>query len=175
MRTRTFAPALVLAAAIGCGAPDGTGPAAGSIRLSHAAGTGPVVTGSGHTNLGLTEELREFTFHAVRAADGSAKGSYKIERTDNGQYLITDVTCASVSGDTAWVGGIIAETNIPIIVVGSVSYFFAVDNGEGAGGVPDRISLARINDRDGEDILFCTQRPALLPTLAVAKGNVQVR
>jgi hypothetical protein len=132
------------------------------------------VTGSGHTNIGLTDDLREFTFHAIEHPDGSVTGSYKVERTDNGQYFIVDVTCLSVEGNTAWVAGRIVETNIAVVRVGTVSYFFAIDNGEG-GDTPDVISIARINDRDGADVEFCTTHPLLLPRLVVANGNVQVR
>jgi hypothetical protein len=132
------------------------------------------VTGSGHTNIGLTDDLREFTFHAIEHPDGSVTGSYKVERTDTGQYFLVDVTCLSVVGNSGWVAGRIVETNIATVRVGTVSYFFADDNGEG-GDTPDVISIARINDRDGSDVEFCTTHPRRLPTLVIAEGNVQVR
>lgn len=85
-----------------------------------------------------------------------------------------DVTCMSVAGNQAWVGGIISRSDDPAVIVGTVSYFRAIDNGEGS-GLPDQVSPARINDRAGEDILFCTQQPTGLPLRNVEHGNVQIR
>ncbi|HXV86560.1 MAG TPA: hypothetical protein VD793_07665 [Gemmatimonadales bacterium] len=129
------------------------------------------VVGSGHVE--QSAGLREFVFHALQDADGNAKGSYTIT-LPSGVFLTVNVTCMSVVGNTGWVAGRIAETNSSAIRVGSVSYFYAIDNGEGD-GVPDRVSAARINDVDGEDVLFCANRPLLLPSLTVTDGNVQVR
>jgi hypothetical protein len=39
----------------------------------------------------------------------------------------------------------------------------------------DRASGVRLNDLDGEDIRFCTDRPLVLPATDIAHGNVQVR
>ncbi|HEX9581765.1 MAG TPA: hypothetical protein VF970_11730 [Gemmatimonadales bacterium] len=130
------------------------------------------VIGSGH--LAQTAGLREFVFHALQDSDGNAKGSYTITLA-SGVFLTVNVTCMSVVGNTGWVGGIIAETNSSAIRVGSVSYFFAVDNGEGDGDPADRVSSARINDADGQDLVFCTDRPLLLPSFDITDGNVQVR
>jgi len=132
------------------------------------------VTGSGHSFVGLTEDLREFTFHAVEHPDGSITGSYKVERTDTGAYFITEVSCLSVDGNVAWVGGHIVETNIATVRVGTVSYFWAEDGGEGD-DTQDIVSVARINDAAGRDVEFCTNRPKILPPIAVAVGNVQIR
>jgi hypothetical protein len=132
------------------------------------------VTGSGHSNIGLTDDLREFTFHAVEHPDGSVTGSYKVERTDTGAYFIVDVSCLSIVDNVGWVAGHIVETNIATVRVGSVSYFWAKDDGEGA-DAQDIVSVARINDRAGADVEFCTTHPKILPPIAVAQGNVQIR
>ncbi|MEX2151975.1 MAG: hypothetical protein WD825_01475 [Gemmatimonadaceae bacterium] len=168
---------VVAAALFGCG--DGSSPTAPRIAQT-GSGTalaqsgGAMVTGSGHVPVGMTDDLREFTFHAIEHQDGTVSGSYKIERTDTGAYFVVQVTCLAVVGNTGWVAGIISETNAPGVSVGTVSYFWARDNGEGDGAQPDIVSLARINDRAGEDQLFCTNRPLLLPQLTVQRGNVQV-
>lgn len=80
----------------------------------------------------------------------------------------------SVVGNKGFVAGHIVETNIATVVVGSVSYFWAVDNGEG-GDAQDVVSIARINDRQGADVEFCTTRPERLAAIPVEFGNVQVR
>src|SRR5829696_5133674 len=90
------------------------------------------VVGSGHVPVGLTDDLREFTFHAVESPDGSVSGSYQVERTDTGIFFTVDVTCMSVVGDTGFVAGIISATNSPAVRVGTISYCWAVDNGEGS-------------------------------------------
>jgi hypothetical protein len=133
------------------------------------------VVGSGHIPVGLTDDLREFTFHAVESPDGSVSGSYKVERTDTGIFFTVDVTCMTVVGDTGWVAGIISETNAPTVRVGTVSYFWAVDNGEGENALADVVSTARINDRPESANEFCTQRPRILPPNNVQFGNVQIR
>lgn len=135
------------------------------------AAVGHLVAGSGHVE--TAEGLREFTFHAVEAPDGSVGGSYKIV-LPNDLFFEADVTCLSVDGNTGWVGGVIRETNAGIIVVGSTSWFYAIDNGEG-GSEPDVVSIAAINGAEGADIDFCEDQPLGLPPLTVTDGNVRVR
>lgn len=170
---RSACPAILTLAALslaGC-TEDASPPLAPDIQLS--AGLESAVTGSAHIASGTG--LREFTFHATRKEDGSANGSYKIEFTATGLYFIVSVTCMAVEGNTGWVAGIISESTLPIVQVGTVSYFYAIDNGEGGQAAPDRVSIARINDVAGEDQVFCTQRPLLLPAFDIQQGNVQVR
>jgi hypothetical protein len=131
-----------------------------------------LVTGSGHIDAG--DGVRNFTFHAVLRPDGSVSGSYQILRTDLGTEFSVDVTCLSIVGNQAWIGGIIASTNDPVVRVGTVSYFYAIDNGEGSDVPADIVSLARINDLAGRDVEFCTTRPTLLPPRTVQMGNVQI-
>jgi len=168
-RASVLATALALAA---CDLPTGEQHVTAPL-FNQGAGQEHAVTGSGHVPSG--DGLREFTFHAVRNVDGAARGSYKIEFTATGLFVLVDVTCLSVVGNTGWVGGRIVDSNIPVVRIGTVSYFYAIDNGEGAGAAPDRVSVARLNDVDGEDIRFCTDRPLLLPAFDVQSGNAQVR
>ena len=141
--------------------------------LLSAAAQPNVVTGSGHIEAG--DGLRNFTFHAIKRPDGSVEGSYRILRTDLSTEFAVDVTCLTVVGNRAWVAGIISYADSPGVLVGTVSYFYAIDNGEGDGASPDIVSLARINDRAGEDQLFCTILPTILPPRAVQLGNVQIQ
>lgn len=131
------------------------------------------VTGSGHIPFGSGQ--RVLTFHAQDGGNGAASGSYRVNLTAPGLFFEVDVTCVSLVANTAWVAGQISATNAPFIQVGSVSYFYAIDNGEGAGAAPDIVSTARINDVAGEDTRFCTERPLLLPSFPIEQGNVQVR
>lgn len=164
---RSFSLALLLAAA-SCA--EGPGPSAPEVSFSVQA-PGHLVAGSGHVAQGAG--LREFTFHAVERPDGSVTGSYKIV-LPNGLFFEADVTCMSVAGNTGWVSGRIRETNAGIVVVGSLSMFYAIDNGEG-GETPDVVSLAALNMPEGTDIGFCEEQPLILPPLTVTDGNVGVR
>jgi hypothetical protein len=159
--------ALSLAA---CGPDSASLPSAPDPLL--AAGRESAVTGSAHVPSGTG--LREFTFHATRKSDGTVRGSYKIAFTATGLYFVVSVTCMVVEGNTGWLAGIISETNWPVIQLGTVSYFYAIDNGEGGQAAADRVSSARINDAAGEDLRFCEERPLLLPSFDIQEGNVQV-
>ncbi|MGH7713715.1 MAG: hypothetical protein ACREOG_20700 [Gemmatimonadaceae bacterium] len=157
----------------GCDSPVGRA-LSPSMLSAHSTSADPlVVTGSGHIEAG--DGLRNFTFHAMLRPDGSVEGSYRILRTDLSTEFAVDVTCLSVVGNQAWIGGIISASGSPGIIVGTVSYFYAIDNGEGDDAQPDIVSLARVNDRAGEDLLFCATRPTLLPPRTVQFGNVQIR
>ncbi len=133
----------------------------------------PHATGSGHVDFG--SGLREFTFHAKDQGDGTAGGSYKVELTSLGLFFEVDVTCMATEGNTAWIAGVISDTNAGFVQVGSVSYFYAIDNGEGSDAAADIVSTARINDVEGEDLRFCEDRILLLPSFPIQYGNVQVR
>lgn len=138
--------------------------------LAAVAASGHRVVGSGHVQSEAGQ--REFTFHAVEHPDGSVGGSYKIV-LPNGLFFEADVTCVAVDGDTGWVAGTIRDTNAGIVVVGSRSMFYAIDDGEGAGAA-DVVSLAAFNQPEGTDLAFCDEKPLELAPLQVTDGNVQV-
>ena len=114
-------------------------------------------------------------FNARLYADGSAAGSYFYHAVAVDQWLHVDVTCMSLVGDDqAFVAGIIRDAFLPALV-GTVSYFYTKDNGEGANALPDEVSLVRANDVPEAAQEFCTEQPTLLPNREVLHGNVQVR
>ncbi len=135
--------------------------------------TGPFhrVVGSGHVQ--QAAGLREFTFHAVDRPDGTVAGSFKVV-LPSGLFFEADVTCLSVDGTTGWVGGVIRATNAAVVIVGSVSTFYAIDGGEGQAAT-DIVSIAAFNGAAGADLAFCANRPLALAPLTVTGGNVQVR
>lgn len=147
-----------------------TGPVTPSFGVD---GLPTVVSGSGHIEAG--DGLRNFTFHAMKRPDGSVAGSYQIRRTDLGVGFTVDVKCLTVVGNGAWVGGIIASTTQAGVNVGTVSYFYAFDNGEASNAPPDIVSIARINDVPAALEEFCTELPQILPPRNVQFGNVQIR
>ena len=128
------------------------------------------VLGSGHVQ--QAAGLREFTFHVVDGPEG-AQGSFKIV-LPSGLFFEADATCIAVDGNTGWVGGVIRATNAAVVVVGSVSTFYAIDGGEGS-AANDVVSVATFNGAAGADVAFCANRALALAPLAVTGGNVQVR
>jgi hypothetical protein len=161
--------ALVLAlAAASCSEPNA--PAMNPLASLDQGAPSHHVLGSGHVAQG--GGLREFTFHVVDGPDGTA-GSFKIV-LPSGLFFEADATCFAVDGNIGWVGGVIRATNAGIVVVGSVSTFYAIDGGEGD-GANDVVSVATFNGAAGADVAFCANRPLALAPLAVTSGNVQVR
>jgi hypothetical protein len=146
-------------------------PSVETVRAAAAAARHHVV-GSGHVQ--SAAGFREFTFHALAHPNGTVLGSYKVVLA-NGLFFEADVTCLSVVGNTGWVGGAIRATNAAAVVVGSGSMFYAIDNGEGAGGTADVVSVAAFNAAAGADLAFCADQPLALGPLTVTDGNVQVR
>jgi hypothetical protein len=133
-------------------------------------------TGSAHRIRPLPDgELWVLTFSARKFADGRVNGEAHVDRHDLGVSWSIDVTCLSVVGNTAWIGGIMRNSKGGLPVDGAISYFYVIDNGEGDNAAVDRASAVRVNDVAGEDIAFCSSRPLLLPASDIAHGNVQVR
>lgn len=160
---------------IGCGpdSPVAVQPDAVAPALSSHAGVVAQAAGSGHT--AFAGGLRVFTFTAQRHEDGTADGRFRIGLNAIDAWFSADVTCLSTDDSTAWVGGIIAATNVPDLVqVGSASEFYAVDNGEGSADAADIVSTATFNGAPGTELAFCADQPLALPPRTVEEGNVQV-
>lgn len=169
--------ALVLVAA--CGGDSLTEPASiGSLLDPDASvvagqGTPSVVaraTGAAHREVADKPVLLNFS--ATKRGDGTVSGSYYYQSVFNHVSIHVDVTCLTVQGNRAWVAGIISRSSIDALV-GTVSYFYATNNGEGV-GTSDEVSLVRAGDVAGQDLVFCEELPILLPNREVLHGNVNV-
>lgn len=172
-------PVLIVAAALAvasCGAATPVAPSAvaGSAVAASSAGGASVLHGDFSTPSGAGR--RVVTLHAVQTPSGVVNGGYRIDFTATNVFIEVTATCLVTEGNTAWVGGTISATNSPAIVVGSVSYFYAIDNGKVNDGLsPDVVSTARINDAQGRDIEFCTLKLLQLPRLVGLEGDVSVK
>jgi len=157
----------------GCQMADGpAGPSADFAATATPAGVVASASGSAHRI--RNGELGVLAFNAERRADGTSTGQVRLDRKDVNVSFNVDVTCVSVSGNTAWIGGIIYNQSGDLARDGTVSYFYVIDNGEGANAPPDVVSAVRINDRAGEDQAFCNTQPLLLPSAPIDLGDIQV-
>jgi hypothetical protein len=139
-------------------------------------GSGPVVqsaTGAGHFTVG--GELRTFSFTALRYADGTVQGEYELLSRLTGTRIHGDVTCLSVVGNQAWIGGVQEHSNNPAILPGGENGFRVADNGEGANDPPDQMSLMFVNAAPGFAQAYCNARPPAPALNPIEAGNIQVR
>lgn len=159
----------------GLGCADHADPVgAGSIQPRTSLGDGVIASASGGAHRIRSDELWVLSFNAVQPANGKTTGNYHVDRQDLGVKFDVDVTCMAVRGDTAWIAGIIRKVDGPVVVEGTISYFWMVDNGEGGEAV-DQASAIRINDLPGRDQEFCDLRTKILVLSPIDRGNLQVR
>ncbi len=159
-------------ATLGCErSPDVAGPlfgVAGANRVVQS------VTGSGHFTSG--GEFRTFAFNAVRRADGTVTGEYQGHNRAADVHWHGNVTCFTVIGNQAWIGGTTETSSDPnLIVPGTQSGFRVADNGEGRNTPPDQISLQFINAGAGFANAYCGAAPPAPALNDVQAGNIQVR
>lgn len=132
-----------------------------------AAGNTASATGSGHFHIG--DELRTFSFSAVKNAVGNARGEGELHNRAQDLALHLKINCLSIVGNTATVTGKISDSNNPALI-GLDFYFKAADNGEGANAPPDEISLVFFFFGPGPT---CSTNLAV-PLIAIEGGNIQV-
>ena len=101
-----------------------------------------MITGSGHyvtPPVGVDPgNNRVFTMHAQKMADGTVTGSFI--RMVHSQGMAPEkatgtITCFTIVGNTAWIGGFVNEEGQPDIA------WQVVDNGEGKWADPDQVGL----------------------------------
>lgn len=176
---RLWSAVIAVGAGLACETPAGpSGDVAGTAVLTGglAASQAVVARATGSAQRDALGQPVLLNFSAVKHGDGSVTGSYHYRAlgADPVQWLKVRVTCMTVvDGNKAWVAGITEDAFLPQLI-GRVSYFYAFDNGEGAGADADIVSLVRAGDVDGEDQLFCDELPTVLPNRVIVRGNVQI-
>jgi hypothetical protein len=117
------------------------------------------------------------TFVANKLADGTVSGRFHADAKYLNARFDARVTCLTVEGDHAWIGGIIESSATPLVQPGLASYFYVIDTGEGAIKAIqlDIVSALRINDTPGSEQTFCAEHATTLPSRRTEDGNVQVR
>ena len=117
------------------------------------------------------------SFTAKKHADGTVDGRMHVDVKRLDARIDVRVTCLSIEGNTAWVGGIIESTSSPLIGVGLATYFYVIDMGEGAIGAiqQDIVSALALNDTPGNELAFCDAKETTLASRRIEDGNAQVR
>ena len=178
MRRLTVVAAFLLAACDGSAVLP-TGPSAPeSARFAASNGNGIVQSATGGAQRFTAGKFFILSFQANKHADGTVSGRYHVDAKAANVKFDVVVTCLSVVDNRAWVGGIIENSDSPIVVNGSSSYFYVIDNGAGAnGGVnpPDIVSGLLLNDEPGAELQFCNDQELVLPSRPIDDGNIRVR
>ena len=194
MRAHRFVKGLVLTAVL---AAAGSGGRVVAIESkSPATGNGIVLLATGGGKSFVTSPppaigTAKFSFVAVQLEDGTARGVFRMVRQRAGFNVDFTgiVTCMAVDPAThrAWIGGIVASNDsddpnhtLDIHAPGQDVWFRVVDNGEGAGDLPDRSSVYGFKGAAGVNTSaeYCALK--LWPAgdanaFEVTHGNIQVR
>jgi hypothetical protein len=171
MRRRLLTTTITLSVLVGVLA--GTIPAAG-------ADTNPSASGGSHLTVhdvfGLdTLVLQAFGFSAHLTRDGSADGWFQYRHVEDGTPFTAGgpVTCLTVIGTDAWIGGTITQSSDPTLV-GLGAWWHVTDNGQGAGSSPDITTFLGVGSLD-DTAVFCADHPPFRFPFPIDGGNIQVR
>lgn len=191
IRTLSVLSALVATALVACdGAPDIAAPAlqadAGNASV---AGLEASATGSGHLHYS-DNSIRAFAISAVKHADGSVSGQYQLTLAplrffqDLGiapPIILAHgtVTCMTVVGNSAYIGGTVDSGENLDLVVGTDLSGVAIeliDNGNGSSADADQISSAAFYGPGsvGSPQTYCDD-PAPGTVFPIQQGNITVR
>ena len=118
--------------------------------------------------------LEKYTQSAIRHADGTFSGEFELKSEQGtGLRIHGDVVCFKVIGNTAYLAGVIDQSDDPEgAPVGSYVLWSVVDNGEGANSPPDLTSDFYVLPPDLV-ALQCTEGIDL-GAFPVVNGNLQV-
>jgi hypothetical protein len=114
----------------------------------------------GPSVFGVTVQQDPLAYHAAAVADGSARGWWHYDLWQAGQETTFSgpVTCLSVSGNRAWIGGTVAASSDPT-QVGLGAWWQVADNGTGRHPViPDRTTFVGLGTL-AQTIAYCNNKP----------------
>ena len=167
------------AAMLGCAAgPDRVaGPARNADALQPLlAQSGVQQRVTGHANMFLPNFAAEqkYSQSAIRHADGTVSGEFELKsEQDGGLRVHGDVTCFTIVGNTARLGGFIEQSTEPAFE-GLDVVWTIVDNGEGNNGPPDLTSDFFLVGTGGAQFHCAVGFAFTAPVLPVLSGNLQV-
>jgi hypothetical protein len=144
--------------------------AAGQLSTSP---SGPSASGHASVIQQPSGALRTFSFHARVMPDGSVQGEYDNHNRQAGFVNHGDIDCLRLIGTNgAVMGGPSRRSDNPAAGPGSRVIFRVEDNGEGAGDVPDRVSLLFLFPPGSTEDCQIFTPPNTSP---IEGGNIQVR
>jgi hypothetical protein len=151
--------------------PDGAG---------HGWGVAAAVGGStyvllGPSVFGVTVQQDPLAYEAVKLADGTVRGRWSYDYWQSGQETTFSgpVTCMSVSGNRAWVGGPVTASSDPT-QVGMGAWWQVADNGTGRHPViPDQTTFVGFGTM-AQTIAYCNGEPAPHFIFDVQLGGLRV-
>jgi len=159
--------------------------AAGALVLAGSAGGDAAAVASAqgnasftlHNVFGLqTLELQKFSFNARRKADGRVTGRYDYRDVEDGAPFDASgpITCLTVQGNHAWLGGVVADTNDPT-VAGDEMWFQVIDNGGPKNPPLDVTTLIGVSAVAGSARAYCDAAPAPRFPWLDTGGHITVR
>lgn len=155
---------------------------AASASVTHSAGDTVIASVDGSTYVllgpsvfGVTVQQDPLAYHAFELADGTVHGQWRYDLWQAGQETTFsgNVTCMTVIGKRAWIGGPITESSDPT-QVGMGAWWQVADNGAGQHPVvPDRTTFVGIGTMS-QTLAYCANAPAPHFIFDVQVGGVQV-
>jgi len=132
------------------------------------------VTGSGHY-VNSAGNWRTFSFHVRSSADGSVRGNFQLIGHDQPQKRWHGpLTCFSVVGNEAWIGGFYEKSTNPSLLDTGFG-FYVKDNGQGRNADPDLVRRHVRGQANPGD--WCSSMPDVSESpylFAVESGNVKI-
>jgi hypothetical protein len=96
-------------------------------------------SGFGQIHLGLP--IRNFAFSATKSSDGTVIGEAQLENRSSGFRGHIAIDCLNVLGNVAVMSGVLTESNLSDLPVGTDELFAVQDSGEGPSAPADQITL----------------------------------
>ena len=149
------------------GAAAGTGGGESKAAVGSASGW----YGFAGTAAGSVFDVRPFWFRVTAYEDGSAKGKYSYRQVRDGVELTVEgsLTCATIRGSQAWVGGVIEASSRPSLV-GLEMWFQVKDNGNNE---PDMSSTIGAGG-PGTGKQYCIDAPVVRFPFYLDQGRLNV-
>ena len=130
----------------------------------------------GPSVFGVTVQQDPLTYHVVKLTDGTVHGRWRYDYWESGQQTTFSgpVTCMSVSGNRAWIGGPVTASSDPA-QVGMGAWWQVADNGTGRHPlVPDQTTFVGFGTMD-QTIAYCDGEPAPHFIFDVQLGGVRMQ
>ena len=130
----------------------------------------------GPSVFGVTVQQDPLSYHVVKLTDGTVHGRWRYDYWQSGQQTTFSgpVTCMSVSGNRAWIGGPVTASSDPT-QVGMSAWWQVADNGAGRHPVvPDQTTFVGFGTM-AQTIAYCDGEPAPHFIFDVQLGGIRVQ